>query len=278
MQNIQNQITPFTNYLLENEKSSKTISSYTRDIKEFLLYLKNIDKPIHSIDNYDTKNYRELLLSKGLNPKTVNRKLVAIKQYLVFNQVAITIRQVKVQEQNFLDNVITTEEVKKLFQVMYDNNDMRAVALISTLFYTGMRISEALQLTIDDVDKDSVNIIGKGNKHRDVFIPEKLKIIWQEYLQVRNKKKSTYKLFTGQKGAINRHTAYAMIKKYATLSKVNPDKVFCHNLRHLYVKSLIDKGVDITSVADIVGHQNINTTRIYARKSKKELLDIINNL
>lgn len=172
--------------------------------------------------------------------------------------------------------MLEDEDIESMLKVIDEHKDLRAKAIVMTMKLTGMRVSEMLQLTIDDIDKDTINIIGKGNKRRNVFISEHLKEIWKEYVNVRINK--TNMLFTGQKGAINRYTVHKIIKYYAQLSNVKLSKTHAHNFRHKFCKDLADRGVSIDSIADIVGHTDINTTRIYTRKTKKELLDIINKM
>ena len=234
-------------------------------------------KDLHRIDSEDIEEYKSFLLYEAkLNVKSVNRKLVAINQFFKYSKIAVSIRQEKIQTQNFLDDMLEDEDIESMLKVIDEHKDLRAKAIVMTMKLTGMRVSEMLQLTIDDIDKDTINIIGKGNKRRNVFISEHLKEIWKEYVNVRINK--TNMLFTGQKGAINRYTVHKIIKYYAQLSNVKLSKAHAHNFRHKFCKDLADRGVSIDSIADIVGHTDINTTRIYTRKTKKELLDIINKM
>ena len=144
------------------------------------------------------------------------------------------------------------------------------------MYYTGTRISECLSLTINDVDKSTILIKGKGKKYRNIFIPDKLKAIWYEYLPYRINKGN--KLFTGRRGEITARYSNDIFKTYADLANVEPRVAHNHNLRHLYCRQIISKGVDIATLSDLVGHSDINQTRKYLIKSKKELLNIINKL
>lgn len=274
---MNNNIYKFTLFLAENRKSRKTIDSYIRDITQFSDYINNKKKKLIKISNSDIDEYKNYLIyDRGLKIKTINRKLVSINQFLKFNNISVDIRQEKVQMQNFLDDILSNEDVQALVKATYKNDDVRARTIIYTLYYTGMRVSEMLQLTIYDTKKQSISILGKGSKHREVFIPNKLKDIWETYMSVRIRKGTA--LFTGKRGPINRKTVDSLIKEYAALAGVSKSKAHAHNFRHLYCKNLADKGIDISTIADIAGHQNINTTRIYTRKTKEELLDIIDNM
>lgn len=267
----------FQNYLLEQRKSIATINGYMQDIRQFVEYLTNHHKQINKLHNQDIEDYKNYLLyDEQLKVKTVNRKLVSINQFLTFNNVAVTIRQEKVQMQNFLSNLLTNEDVQKMINTTYKINDVRARTIINTLYYTGMRVSEMLQLTIYDINQPRINIKGKGSKFRTVFIPHKLLNTWAEYIPVRINKSD--KLFTGERGAINRVTVDTILKKIARLSNVSLDKAHAHNFRHLYCKNLIKNDIDISTVADLCGHSSINTTRLYTRLSENELMNIINEL
>lgn len=267
----------FTLFLAKMRKSEKTIDSYIIDINQFNEYLKNNKKKLNKIKLSDIDDFKNhLIYDRELKIKTINRKLVSINQFLKFNNIAVDIKQEKVQMQNFLDDMLSNQDIEDIIKSTYTKDDARARTIIYTLYYTGMRVSEMLQLTIYDIKKDSISIIGKGSKHREVFIPNKLKHIWNEYMKVRIKKSTS--LFTGKRGPINRKTVDSIIKSYAEAAKVDKTKAHAHNLRHLYCKNLADRGIDISTIADIAGHQNINTTRIYTRKTKEELLNIIDSI
>lgn len=272
---IMQETNEFKLYLSKNFKSERTISEYIRDIEQFLTYFK--DKPLQDINADIIERYKNYMLNgRFLSPTSVNRKLVAIHQFLTFCQIAVPIRLVKIQTQNFLEDIFESDDVKRIIEATENQNDLRAKALILTLQLTGMRISEALQLTINDIHKDTVMIIGKGNKRRNAFIPPRLRDIWRDYCKVRINKSDM--LFTGKRGAITRQCADLIIKKYANLAEVDFEKAHCHNLRHYYCSELARRGLEIDVISDLAGHQDINTSRIYTRRTKKELLDIIDEL
>lgn len=270
-----NELDMFIDSLNNKEKSESTISAYQRDIVQMLNHynIKSV-KYIKQEILEDYKNY--LMFKRMLSPKTVNRKIIAINEYLSFYNITYSLKQIKIHEQNFLDNVISIDETNELIKIAEKNNDYRAKALFSTLAYTGMRISECLQIKVEDIYKDTITIVGKGKKIRDIFIPDKLKDIWLEYCRYRINKSD--KLFTGQKGAINRHTAYRILKKYADICGIDKETSHPHSFRHMYCKNLATKNVNIETIADLAGHTNINITRIYLKKSKEELLKTINDI
>jgi integrase/recombinase XerD len=266
----------FENYLLhEEEKNIGTVKMYCKDVSDFLDYFKDKIK-IKELKKEDIKEYQEYLL-KTINNKveTVNRKSIALHRFLTFLQITVRIRQYKTQNQNFLEGVIDDESIDKMYQSMLKRSDYRAVAIMMTLKMTGMRVSEMLQLTVDDINKDSVMIVGKGNKRRYVFISKKLRAIWQDYCKVRLNK-SEY-LFTGKKGRINRNRVYTILNEYGWMADIDK-RCNPHIFRHKFVISALEKNIELTTVSSLVGHSNVNTTAQYGRKSLEELLNIIEEI
>lgn len=270
-------------FITENDKSNHTISSYKTDIIQFMDY---IQKEPEELTKVDINNYKKYLLENKLSIKSINRKLVAIKNFISYlvneenRSITLEIKQEKIQRQEYLDEMLTKEDFDALVAAAERERDYRALALFYGLFLTGMRVSELLQLKVSDVKNDAISIKGKGSKYREVFVPERLRNIFKQYLTHRIPRETPF-LFTsqtGKSGVINRITVNSIIKKYAKLAGVSLTKAHAHNFRHLYCMSLIEKGISIDTVADLAGHSDINTTRIYTRKTKNQLLDTINDL
>lgn len=268
-------IEEFKEYLLQDDKTENTIEAYTNDVIQMFEFLKI--KNIDEINEEGLEKFKAYLIyDRELAPKTINRKLLSVNQFLKFLKFNYQVKQIKIHRQNFLDNVITQVEINQIIHKCELYGDLRTKALLLTLIYTGTRISEALQLKIYDINRDYVNITGKGVKIRTIFIPDKLKEYLREYSRYRVNK-SDY-LFTGKQGGISRYQAHRDLKKYANMCGIDHKVSHLHNFRHRHCLNLRDKGLDIATIADLVGHSDINTTRVYLRKSKNELLDTINNL
>lgn len=272
-----NDLQGFKEYLIEREKSDKTIVAYLKDVAQFKEYL--VENNIEEIHNTIIKDYREYLLYKRfLVPTTTNRKLVAIHQYCAFNEINTLNIRVKVQLQNFLENVITKEETERMIDVAKNKKDYRAIALIKGLELTGLRIFELLQITINDINKSTIQIVGKGNKIRSVFIPTSLNKVWRQYCRNDRRKSQSDALFIGQRGKMTESGTDDIIKKYAKLSNVPVDKAHHHSWRHAYILRLLERKVSLEEVGSLVGHANVNQTAQYARKTKEQLLSIIEDL
>jgi integrase/recombinase XerD len=278
-----NYLEKWEEFLIEEEdKSKNTASAYITDVKQFLGF---INKDIKDVTKADINKYKESI--EELSVKTRNRKGTSINRYIDFLNsrydfsILATVKQEKLQSQEYLDSVLTREEMERMVEIALEQNDYRAVAIFSTLFYTGMRVSEMLSLKVTDVVDEGrsykINIKGKGSKNRHVFIPQKLIVILMNYLEHRNNSDPIY-LFTGIKGAIERKTVDREIKKYATLANVNMNNAHAHAFRHLYCMAMMEKGVRLDTLADLAGHSNINTTRIYTRQTTQQLLDTVDNL
>lgn len=269
----------FSDYLTENDKSLQTIEHYVRDTKQFLNWnncnLDNIDKVL-------IKKYTNHLENRQLSVKTINRKLVSLNQFIDFlntemdKNIVIKVKQLKVENQTFIDDMLENNDVKRIINAANKNNDLRAAAILYTLFYTGARVSEVLQIKKSDINKDSIMIKGKGSKYRELLIPKKLKSIWNKYIEVR-KDTSEY-LFTGERGAINRQTVHNLIKLYTGKARgIDKSIAHAHAFRHLYAQNLAALGVQPVVISQLLGH-SLNVTGLYMQVSKKDLLKIINKL
>jgi integrase/recombinase XerD len=267
----------FKDYLIEKEKSDKTIDAYLKDIHQFFDYCK--ENNISDIHNETIKHYKEYLLFKRfLTPTSVNRKLIAIHQYFMFCEIPANTTKVKVQSQNFLENVLTKKEIDSMVEVARKKKDFRAVAIMKTFELTGMRVMEITQVQIKDLHSNAIQIVGKGNKIRTVFIPKVLNDIWLDYCKYSRINKGWDYLFVGKRGRLTRSGIDRIIKKYGELANVKFEKNHCHSYRHQYAKRLADADVKIDVIADLCGHASIETSRLYTRKSKEELLNIIEDL
>lgn len=278
----------FEDHLVEEEKSPGTIEGYVSDVKEFLNFYK---KDIRNLRTKDISTFKDYLKKRKNKVATINRKLVGIKQFIEFlNEyfnlgITARVRQEKVQQQYSLkdEELLTEEEYFKLIRETEKAGDIRAKALFATLYYSGMRISEALQLQVDHV-KNELKVIedikGKGGKYRDIYISNKLLDILKEYLAVRKQPYSsnTKALFVGERGPMTRQTAHSLIKKYAKKAGIDERKAQVHNLRHLFGIRLAEKGVPIQDIAKFMGHTSIEVTKIYLEKPQSHYANLIDQL
>lgn len=268
----------------EKHQSPHTVLAYVSDIKQFAAWL---GKAFTDVTTEDIEQYKEYLLNKRkVKPKTANRKLVSIRQYINYlnklhpdQKIDVEIKLSKIQSQEYLDNLLTPGDFERIISAAEREKDVRALAVFNFMYLTGARVSEALRIKAEDALKDEINIKGKGQKYRTLFIPDRLKGYITNYLKIR-KSDNTDLLFvnTANENPMDRQSVHNLIKKYAGMGKVKLARAHAHNLRHMYGYRLIDMGLDIDTVADLLGHTSINTTRIYTRKPKEELKKAIRNL
>lgn len=276
----------FADYLTEEEKSPGTIAGYTADAKEFLAFAK---KDIKKVSRKDVTDFKDHLRKKKLSTLTINRKLVGVKQFIEFVNdrfglaISARVKQEKVQKQYSLkdEELLTEDDYERLVKAA--ENDIRAKALFETMYYSGMRVSEALQLRVDHVES-GVRVIedikGKGSKYRPIFISDKLLQSLREYLVERKQPYSstTKALFVGERGPITRQSAHSLIKKYAKAADIELTKAHVHNLRHLFGLRLAAKGVPIQDIAKFMGHTSIEVTKIYLEKPQSHYSNLIDQL
>lgn len=278
-------------YLMEEEKSKATIDSYTIDIQGFFGYIK---KDIKKIKKTDVTAFKEYLRQRKLKTSSINRKLVGVKQFIEFVNdkydlaISARVKQEKVQKQYSLkdEELMTQRDFERLIKAVEDAGDIRTKALFEAMAFTGMRVSECLQLRIDHVQEGLAvieDIKGKGSKYRDIYISDILMHSLNEYLKVRKipfaSTKDTYKeLFLGERGPLTRQAVHQLMKKYAKNAGIEETKAHVHNLRHLFGLNLAADGMPIEEIAQLMGHTDINTTKIYLTKTQSYFKDRINKL
>lgn len=272
---MQQKINEFIGQLQFNEL---TIQSYKYDLKDFLRYLNKMEIDYIAVGIDDKQKainkYLNSLLQKGYKPKTINRRCISLNRfnkYLMIEEVWA--KGVKVQKQLFLNDVLSSREVSKLLSRC---NSKRDKAIILTLYGTGIRVSELLKLTVHDINKKSIYIQGKYGKYREIILPGATKRAIKEYLEVRPKIREQ-RLFIGRQGAITRQTVNNILGKYSKLGRVSKEKGHPHSFRHLFCKRLAEQGISIDIIAELAGHENLETTRIYTKRTKNELERVLND-
>ncbi|MFJ7977951.1 tyrosine-type recombinase/integrase [Peribacillus sp. NPDC096379] len=197
----------------------------------------------------------------------------------------VRIKQEKTQKQYSLkeDELLTESDYEALIAATVANNDIRSKAIFEAMNYSGLRVSEMLQLRMDHVTSNKKiieDIKGKGGKYRDIYISDKLRVSLKAYLEVRIQSYSstTKLLFVGQRGPISRQTGHNNMKKYAAVAGIELSKAHAHNLLHLFGLRLAAKGVPIQDIAKYMGHTSIELTKIYLEKPQSYFADLIDQL
>ena len=262
----------FKDYLIDLEESDNTI-------KQYLYCLKNYKEEVGDVLNKDNlRKYKEILLTKR-KPKTVNVRIAGLTKFIKFysnlkkdkRYEEIIIKNVKMQNKTFLNNVISIEE----FKMMYGHEKQKKYYfIIKFMGYTGARISEVIKTDVNSVEKGYLEIISKGGKFRRIYIPENLQ---RELIQWIRENKIEGFIFKNKYGrVISARGISGELKKIALKIGIDPKKVHPHSFRHMFAINFLKSNKDITLLADLLGHSNLDTTKIYLRRTEEEQKEIIN--
>lgn len=286
MNNLEYDLQLFSKFL--KGKSDNTIYNYCITIRQMYKWLEDndyIDDVFTDEDiDKDRLEYifedfkRDILSDNDYEIKTINCKCDGINSFLKFKNIDFHIEREKIQSQSFINDMLTNEELKSIAICAKERGDYRTYALIHSLFYTGARISELLQLRVKDATKSEVMIGGKGKKFRKIFIPDKMREVLIEYLDHHRLDTDKTALFTGERGALTRTTVNKSLKRYFKILDYDEDKMLTpHVIRHIFTKNLMSKGVSISAIKQLLGH-SLTTTDIYGQLSKRELMEILDGL
>lgn len=260
----------FEEYLKRTNLSKNTLTSYLWTVKYFT-------------ENYETINKENLLAYKGYlleyyKPKTVNLRIQGINKYLSFIGLEkLQLKFVKVQQKNFLENVISNADYQFLKTKLKADDNLEWYFVVWFLAATGARVSELIQIKVEHVKAGYFDLYCKGGKLRRLYIPKTLKeeaLLWLESIG-----RTFGYLFLNRFGEkITTRGIAQQLKNYARKYGINEKVVYPHSFRHRYAKNFLEKYNDIALLADLMGHESIETTRIYLRKTASEQQDIVDTI
>ncbi len=251
-------IKEFEIWLIENEKSKLTVEKYIHDINVFYNFLGN-----KSLSKRIIIDYKQTLI-ETYKPASVNSMLASLNAFLRFiDKGSLVVKQLKIQRQIYVseDKELTKSEFERLVRTANSERNERLSMIIQTICATGIRVSELEYITVEAVEKGEAQVSLKG-KRRTVFIVPKLREKLIRY--IKNKGIRSGAVFVTKCGKpVSRSNIWREMKGLCKMANVNPNKVFPHNLRHLFARTFYGIEKDIVRLADILGHTNVNTTRIY---------------
>lgn len=252
----------FKHYLIEEEKSSATLEKYMRDVTAFFVWLDE-----SKLDKIAVLRYKEHLLM-NYAPASVNSVLSSLNSFFEYNEWhCLKVKMLKIQKQIFAskDKELTKAEYERLLKTAKDKKNERLYYLMQTICSSGIRVSELSAITMDAVKERKATINCKG-KMRVVILPKDLCKLLLEY--AKGQKITSGPVFVTRTGKpLDRSTIWKMMKALCESAGVDRDKVFPHNLRHLFARTYYSIQKDIVRLADILGHSSINTTRIYTMET-----------
>lgn len=260
----------FERHLRETNLSENTISSYMFAIKQFS----------EQYDEITKKNLREykVWLIESYKPKTVNLRLRAINCYLEsVGKEKWKMPFVRVQQKVFLENVISEADYEYFKKSLKKDDELFWYFVIRFLAATGARVSELIQIKVEHIKLGHLDLYSKGGKLRRIYIPQSLRNEALSWLA--EKQQESGFIFLNKYGdRITTRGISGQLKKLAVKYGIDPTVVYPHSFRHRFAKSFLERCNDIAFLADLMGHESIETTRIYLRKTATEQREIVDKI
>lgn len=249
-------------HLQEEERSEATIQKYTHDLNAAVDYFSGTE-----LTKARLIEWKKELIGKYATT-TVNTVLAAFNSFLKYmGWNDLLVKTLRVQKSMFSDESreLTRNEYFRLIHAAESAGNQRIAMVVQTICSTGIRVSELQFITVEAVHTGRTEIFNKG-KRRTVFLPMKLRRTLARYIKENNFKEGP--VFVTRTGKpLNRSNIWRDMKNLCESAGVAPNKVFPHNLRHLFARTYYSVEKDISRLADILGHSSINTTRIYTMES-----------
>lgn len=251
-------ICQFKEHLILEERSENTIEKYLRDIRAFMIFLSENELTKETVIEYKKH------LQESYAVRSINSMLASINSLFDFlGWVELKVKSIKLQQQIYCpeEKELTRAEYERLCRTAERNHNKRLNLILQTICGTGIRVSELQFITVEAVKNGEAIVLLKG-KTRSVFIVNQLKQKLLCYAAEQGIQSGC--IFITHTGKpISRTNIWRDMKSLCEEANVNPNKVFPHNLRHLFARVFYGIEKDIAKLADILGHSSINTTRIY---------------
>jgi tyrosine recombinase XerC len=268
---------------IEKNYSVHTILNYRLDLEDFKKFLS--DTQIENVDYLTLRKYLAVLKERNLGTRTVGRRLSALRSFFKFltregylktNPISVLSSP---KQEKHLPSFMTEEEVSRLIESAFAKNEkdergLRDRAILETFYSTGMRISEVVGLNITDIDfiGGIVKVMGKGKKERIVPIGETAIAAIRAYLEKRRKQAEA--LFLNKNGKrITARGTRNIVVKYIRLAGIKQG-VSAHTFRHSFATHLLNRGADLRTVQELLGHANLSTTQIYTHLTTERLKSV----
>lgn len=275
----------FSSHLQHQDRSETTIRGYLNDLQAFARWFEQTNGEVFSPERLtptDAREYRQWLLSRQAAPATINRKLAALRTFAQWANVSLDVRGVEEQPlaPRWLDRreqaALLRETEHILNAAVTAPARLQAVrdrSILLLLLHTGLRISEMCALKMTDLelsDRKGKIVVrqGKGSKRREIPLNQAARQALKDWLDVRPQAGEA--LFLGRRGQAltpsGVHRRLAHLARRAKIAHLSP-----HTLRHTFAKNLVDSGVGLERVAALLGHANLNTTRVYVTPGERDL-------
>lgn len=270
MKNENEEVASYEIYLKSRNLSQSTITSYLFAYKQFF-------KRYSILTVQNLRDYKVFLMDH-YKPQTVNLRIRAINCYLEFlHKENWKLSSVRTQQKPFLENVISEADYLYFKNCLKQDNHLYWYFVVRFLTATGARISELLQIKAEHVQIGYLDLYSKGGKLRRIYIPSALQ---KEALDwMRQTGHVSGFLFVNKYGKkMTARGIAGQLKHYAIQYGLDPAVIYPHSFRHRFAKSFLERYNDLSMLADLMGHESIETTRIYLRKTSTEQQAIVNQV
>ena len=260
----------FRDYLTSKNMSANTTWVYCYAVRQFC--------EIHKELTIATLQLYKVYLLEHYKPQTVNLRIRALNCYMeCLNHKDSKMTMIKIQQKMYLDRIISQADYEYLKRRLWEDDEFSYYFVIRYMAATGVRISELVKFEIADVKFGFKDIYSKGNKMRRIYIPTVLKQKTEVWLEKSKRNKGA--LFLNRFGnPITASGIRGQLKTFALRYNLDPEVVYPHSFRHRFAKNFIENSGDIALLSDLLGHESIETTRIYLRRSSSEQYRIVNKI
>lgn len=260
----------FRRYMAANNLSDNTISAYLYGVKAFFSRY-----PV--LDQNNVSLYKASLMER-YRPQTVNMRIRALNCFLKSQDIHdYKIPSVRLQQKSFIDHVISQADYEYLKNCLFRDGQYMYYFAIRFMAATGMRVSELIEVCVEDVLAGYIDVFSKGNRIRRVYIPHDLREPCLKWLE--NDGRTEGYIFLNRFGSqITTTGVREQLKQFAIRYGLDTSVVHPHAFRHLFARNFIERCDDIAMLSDILGHESIETTRIYLHRSSTEQQQIFNEV
>lgn len=279
----------FLNYLKNIRLySKKTVASYEYDLKDYALFLEKNNLTIKDDNDKTLKLYLNYIYDKKISNKSISRHLSSLRTYydflkkenIVTENIFKNLKNPKIEKN--IPNFISRDKLNEIFTSFNDSNlDIRNRLVIELLYATGLRVGELVNIKIKDIDfgAQSIKVLGKGSKERYVFYNNTTKEVLKKYLVVRKKlqKKVNDYLLLNDKGTPIKEASVRKIIQTTLMKCGIKSKITPHTFRHTFATDLLNQGLDLVNVKELLGHASLNTTSIYTHITNDRIKEVYQN-
>lgn len=279
----------FLNYLKNIRLySKKTVASYEYDLKDYALFLEKNNLTIKDDNDKTLKLYLNYIYDKKISNKSISRHLSSLRTYydflkkenIVTENIFKNVKNPKIEKN--IPNFISRDKLNEIFTSFNDSDlDIRNRLVIELLYATGLRVGELVNIKIKDIDfgAQSIKVLGKGSKERYVFYNNTTKEVLKKYLVVRKKlqKKENDYLLLNDKGTPIKEASVRKIIQTTLMKCGIKSKITPHTFRHTFATDLLNQGLDLVNVKELLGHASLNTTSIYTHITNDRIKEVYQN-